>query len=89
MKLLLLCDTAVLGEERDVRQFAPSAARNRYCLDGIRNPSWTWDFITNEPIRFANVVGKSADDGSSAISLTDHVNAQFSQSLSWDDIEWF
>ena len=58
-------------------------------VDGLRNPGWTWDFVANEPIRFANVVGKSTDDGSTAVSLADHVNAQFDQSLSWDDIEWF
>ena len=90
--IVITVDTAVLGRrERDVRRgfTLPPQLGIGTVLDGIRNPSWTWDFITNEPIRFANVVGKSADDGSSAISLADHVNAQFSQSLSWDDIEWF
>ena len=58
-------------------------------LDGIIHPAWTWGFLTNDPIRFANVVGKSDEDGSTAITLADHVNAQCDQSLSWKDIEWF
>jgi L-lactate dehydrogenase (cytochrome) len=45
--------------------------------------------LRNDPIRFANVVGSGTEDGSTAITLADHVNAQFDQSLSWKDIEWF
>ena len=45
--------------------------------------------LRNDPIRFKNVVGSGTEDGSTAITLADHVNAQFDQSLSWKDIEWF
>ncbi|MBT95906.1 MAG: alpha-hydroxy-acid oxidizing enzyme [Acidimicrobiaceae bacterium] len=90
--IVITVDTAVLGRrERDVRRgfTLPPQLGLSTIIDGIRNPGWTWNFVKNEPIRFANVVGKSTDDGSSAISLANHVNAQFDQSLSWRDIEWF
>ncbi len=90
--IVITVDTAVLGRrERDVRRgfTLPPKLGLSTVLDGLIHPAWTWGFLTNEPIRFANVVGKSTDDGSSAVTLADHVNAQFDQSLSWEDIEWF
>ncbi|GIS55524.1 MAG: hypothetical protein Ct9H90mP30_2090 [Actinomycetota bacterium] len=78
--IVITVDTAVLGRrERDVRRgftLPPQLGMSTF-VDGLRNPGWTWDFFANEPIRFANVVGKSTDDGSTAVSLADHVNAQF------------
>lgn len=90
--IVITVDTAVLGRrERDVRRgfTLPPKLGLDTIIDGVIHPSWTWGFLRNEPIRFANVVGKSSDDGSSAITLADHVNAQFDQTLSWEDIEWF
>ena len=90
--IVITVDTAVLGRrERDVRRgfTLPPKLGLDTVIDGVIHPAWTWGFLTNEPILFANVVGKSTDDGSSAVTLADHVNAQFDQSLSWDDIEWF
>ena len=90
--IVITVDTAVLGRrERDVRRgfTLPPQLGVSTIVDGVSNPGWTWNFVANEPIRFANVVGKSTDDGSTAVSLADHVNAQFDQSLSWEDIEWF
>jgi L-lactate dehydrogenase (cytochrome) len=57
-------------------------------VDGALHPAWTLDFLRNEPITFANVVGYGDDDGSSAVSLADHVKRQFDPALSWDDIDW-
>ena len=90
--IVITVDTAVLGRrERDIRRgfTLPPKLGLGTVLDGIIHPAWTWGFLTNDPIRFANVVGKSDEDGSTAITLADHVNAQFDQSLSWKDIEWF
>ncbi len=89
--LTLTVDTAVLGRrERDVRRgyTLPPKIGLDTVIDGIRNPQWTVDFLRNEPITFANVVGVGDDDGSSAVSLAELVNGQFTQSLSWDDVEW-
>jgi L-lactate dehydrogenase (cytochrome) len=57
-------------------------------VDGALHPGWTLDFLRNEPIKFANVVGRSEMDGSTPISLAKKVASHFDQSLSWSDIEW-
>ncbi len=90
--IMITVDTAVLGRrERDVRRgfTLPPKIGLDTILDGAVHPAWTLDFLRAEPIMFANVVGRETDDGSDAVSLAGHVNAQFDQSLSWDDIEWF
>jgi len=87
----LTVDTAVLGRrERDVRRgmTLPPKLGPRTLIDGMVHPSWTWDFLRGGPITFANIVGHNDEDGSTAISLADHVQRQFDQALSWDDIEW-
>ncbi len=87
----LTVDTAVLGRrERDVRRgmTLPPKLGPRTLIDGAIHPAWTKDFLTAEPITFANIVGRHDDDGSTAISLAEHVASQFDQALSWDDIEW-
>lgn len=86
----LTVDTAMLGRrERDVRRgmTLPPKIGPRTIVDGALHPAWTLDFLTNEPITFANVTGRE-DDGSSAVSLAEHVKRQFDQALSWDDLEW-
>ena len=87
----LTVDTAVLGRrERDVRRgmTLPPKLGLGTLVDGALHPAWTWDFLRHEPITFANIVGNSEEDGSSAVSLADHVKRQFDQALSWDDIDW-
>ncbi len=89
--LELTVDTAVLGRrERDVRRgyTLPPKIGLGTIVDGAIHPGWTLDFLRNEPITFSNVVGRHEDDGSSAVSLAEHVNAQFDAALSWDDVEW-
>ena len=90
--IMITVDTAVLGRrERDVRRgftLPPKIGIDTF-FDGIKHPAWTWGLLSNDPIRFANVVGSGIEDGSTAITLADHVNAQFDPSLSWGDIEWF
>ena len=90
--LWLTVDTAVLGRrERDVRRgFAlPPKIGLETIIDGAMHPGWTWDFLRNDPIMFANVVGHGdQEDGKNPISLAAHVNSQFDQALSWHDIDW-
>lgn len=89
--LCVTVDTAVLGRrERDVRRgyTLPPKLGLDTILDGIRHPGWTWEFLNNEPILFANVAGQAVGDGSAAVSLSQYVMSQFDQSLSWDDIDW-
>ena len=87
----LTVDTAVLGRrERDVRRgmTLPPKIGLGTLVDGAIHPSWTLDFLRNEPITFANVVGQNDEDGTTAVSLAEHVARQFDQALSWDDIDW-
>ncbi|WP_419847781.1 alpha-hydroxy acid oxidase [Candidatus Poriferisocius sp.] len=90
--IVITVDTAVLGRrERDVRRgfTLPPKIGLDTIVQGALHPRWTTRFVTSEPIRFANVTGSAAPDGTDAISLSDHVNSQFDQRLSWDDITWF
>jgi L-lactate dehydrogenase (cytochrome) len=87
----LTVDTAVLGRrERDVRRgfTLPPKIGPWTLVDGALHPGWTLDFLRNEPIKFANVVGRSEMDGSTPITLANKVANHFDQSLSWSDIEW-
>lgn len=89
--LVLTVDTAVLGRrERDVRRgFAlPPQIGPGTILDGALHPGWTWDVVSHEPIRFANVTGRSVGDGTSPVTLSDYINSQFDHGLAWSDVEW-
>ena len=89
--LVLTVDTAVLGRrERDVRRgfTLPPKIGLGTLIDGAVHPGWTWDFIRAEPITFANVTGLVEYDGSTAVSLAEHMNSQFDGGLSWTDVEW-
>jgi L-lactate dehydrogenase (cytochrome) len=86
----LTVDTAVLGRrERDVRRgmTLPPKIGPATIVDGAIHPAWTLDFLRNEPITFANIAGHD-EDGSTAVTLAEHVKRQFDQALSWDDLEW-
>ena len=87
----LTVDTAVLGRrERDVRRgfTLPPEVCLGTIIDGLKNPGWTWDFLKADPIRFANVEGITAIDGSTAVDLAEHMKSQFDPGLSWSDVEW-
>jgi L-lactate dehydrogenase (cytochrome) len=89
--LVLTVDTAVLGRrERDVRRgfTLPPHLGMRTLVDGALHPAWTRAFLRSEPIRFANVAGRSVGDGTTAVSLADYINTQFDPSLSWRDVDW-
>lgn len=90
--IMLTVDTAVLGRrERDVRRgftLPPTLGLNTI-VDGILHPNWTWDFVRNDPITFANISGHGGADSGTAVTLSDFISDQFDPALSWDDIEWF
>jgi L-lactate dehydrogenase (cytochrome) len=88
---MLTVDTVVFGRrERDVRRgfSLPPTIGLSTILDGALHPGWTLSFLRNEPIKFANVVGRSVGDGASPVNLSAYVNSQFDPALSWNDIEW-
>ena len=89
--LVLTVDTSVLGRrERDVRRgfSLPPALGPATVIDGALHPGWTWSFLSGEPIRFANVVGRDVGDGASPVTLSDYIGTQFNPSLSWSDVDW-
>lgn len=89
--ICLTIDTAVLGRrERDVRRgfTLPPKVGPATIVDGIIHPGWSWEFLTSEPIVFANVAGTHVGDGTDAISLAEYVGQQFDAGLSWDDVDW-
>lgn len=89
--LWLTVDTAVLGNrERDVRRgfSIPPAIGPSTIIDGIVHPAWTLDFITHDPLVFANVVHHSEHGAADAIPMAQHVMKNFDQKLSWSDVEW-
>lgn len=89
--ICLTVDTAVLGRrERDVRRgfTLPPKIGISTVLDGALHPGWAWQFLTSEPIIFANVAGQDVGDGSDAISLARYVGEQFDPALSWDEVGW-
>ena len=88
--ILLTVDTAVLGRrERDVRRgyTLPPKIGLDTIIDGVMHPGWTLDFLRGGAITFSNVAGRDSD-GSSAVSLADYIGTQFTQALSWEDVEW-
>lgn len=90
--IMLTVDTAVLGRrERDVRRgfTLPPTLGLGTIVDGIRHPSWTWDFVRHDPITFANVSGYGGTSAGTAVTLSDFISDQFDPALSWSDIEWF
>jgi len=90
--ILITVDTATVGNrERDVRHgfTAPPKVGLETIVDGLLHPSWTWKFVTSEPMLFANVIGNEDREGNDAVSLSKYSAAQFDSSLAWRDIEWF
>ncbi len=88
--ILLTVDTAVLGRrERDVRRgyTLPPKIGLDTIIDGVIHPAWTLDFLRGGAITFSNVAGRDGD-GTSAVSLSDYIGTQFTQALSWEDVEW-
>jgi L-lactate dehydrogenase (cytochrome) len=89
--IMLTVDTAVLGRrERDVRRgfTMPPRIGLGTLVDGARHPQWSLQLVRNTPITFANVGDRADLNGSTPVSLSDFVNNQFDQALSWDSIAW-
>lgn len=89
--LWLTVDTAVLGRrERDARRgfSIPPRIGPGTIVDGIVHPAWTLDFLTHEPLTFANVVHIPGYSGSDDMGRGQFVMQNFDQKLSWTDVEW-
>jgi L-lactate dehydrogenase (cytochrome) len=89
--LWLTVDTAVLGKrERDIRRgfTIPPRIGPGTILDGILHPAWTYDFLTHEPLTFANVAHLPVPQGDEQMGRGKYVMQNFDQALAWSDVEW-
>ena len=89
--IVVTVDTAVLGRrERDVRRgfTLPPKIGLGTLVSGAVHPRWSWQLVANDPITFANVANRSDINGTSVISLSDYVNSEFDQALSWQRLDW-
>jgi L-lactate dehydrogenase (cytochrome) len=89
--IILTVDTAVLGRrERDARRgfSIPPRIGPGTIVDGIVHPAWTYDFMTHEPMTFANVAHLSQYGGDGDMGRGQYVMMNFDQKLAWSDVEW-
>jgi L-lactate dehydrogenase (cytochrome) len=89
--LWLTVDTAMLGKrERDIRRgfTIPPRIGPGTILDGILHPAWTIDFLTHDPMEFANVSHLPVPQGDEQMGRGKYVMQNFDQALSWSDVEW-
>jgi len=49
----------------------------------LRAPAWTFDYLSREPIRYANLSGNAK-----ATSLQSFIGNHFAQGFNWSDAEW-
>jgi L-lactate dehydrogenase (cytochrome) len=89
--IILTVDTAVLGRrERDARRgfSIPPRIGPGTIIDGIVHPAWTYDFITHEPLTFANVAHLDQYGTDGDMGRGQYVMMNFDQKLAWSDVEW-
>ena len=89
--IILTVDTAVLGRrERDARRgfSIPPRIGPGTIIDGIVHPAWTYDFITHDPLTFANVAHLSQYGSDGDMGRGQYVMMNFDQKLAWSDVEW-
>lgn len=73
------------NRERDPRNglTIPPKITLKTLWQAVRRPTWSYDYLTGSPIRFANLSHKQ-----DAASLADFIAAQLSPDFTWDDAEW-
>jgi len=89
--VILTVDTAVLGKrERDARRgfSIPPRIGPGTIIDGIVHPAWTYDFITHDPLTFANVAHLDRYGSDGDMGRGQYVMMNFDQKLAWSDVEW-
>jgi isopentenyl diphosphate isomerase/L-lactate dehydrogenase-like FMN-dependent dehydrogenase len=84
--LALTADFTWYGNrERDIRNgfTIPPNYSTRQIYEAIKAPAWTWDFISNEPYKYACINTDVPAD-----SLAAFVNSQINPAFNWEDAEW-
>tara|TARA_B110000858_G_scaffold174989_1_gene208008 strand:+ start:1601 stop:2977 length:1377 start_codon:yes stop_codon:yes gene_type:complete len=84
--LALTADFTWYGNrERDIRNgfTIPPNYSATQIYEAIKAPSWSWDFVSNEPYTYA-CINKDVP----ADSLAAFVNSQINPEFNWEDAEW-
>ncbi|UTW55990.1 alpha-hydroxy acid oxidase [Kordiimonas sp. SCSIO 12610] len=84
--LILTVDLPVHGNrERDPKNgfTIPPTIGVKQIWEAIKSPAWVWDYLTGEPIKYANI-----NSDLEATSLIDFIGAQLHAGFTWDDAEW-
>jgi len=84
--LALTADFTWYGNrERDVRNgfTIPPNYSAKQIYQAIKRPAWTWDFISNDPYKYACINTEVPAD-----SLAAFVNSQINPAFNWEDAEW-
>lgn len=73
------------NRERDIRNgfTIPPNYTVTQVVEAIKRPIWTWDFISNDPYKYACINTDVPAD-----SLAAFVNSQLSPEFDWEDAEW-
>jgi L-lactate dehydrogenase (cytochrome) len=88
--LVLTIDLAVQGRrERDAYNgfTVPPRVTARNVLEVLARPRWLVDMAFGPRMTFANFVDETTAGGG-FINLGKHINAQFDQSVTWNDVDW-
>lgn len=84
--LILTVDLPVHGNRlRDVRNgfTIPPKIGVKQAWEALKRPAWTWDYLTSEPIRYANIA-----EATPALALAQFVAEQLNAGFNWRDAEW-
>ncbi len=84
--LVLTVDFPITGNrERDARNgfTIPPKLSIASVVEALKSPAWTWDYMSKEPIRYANLSSETP-----AVSLAQFVEDQLHAGFSWADAEW-
>jgi len=84
--LILTVDFPITGNrKRDARNgfTIPPKMSVRQAWEALKRPAWTFDYLTQPPIRYANL-----SESTAAVSLARFVAEQLDAGFTWRDAEW-
>lgn len=85
--LVLTADFSWVGNrERDTRTgfSVPPTYSYRQCVDALKAPAWTYDFVSRVPYGYKAIPGANYP----AESLVDFIASQMKPDFDWKDAEW-
>ena len=89
--LCLTVDTVVAGNrERDHRTgfTTPPRLTLKSLISFAAHPKWTFNYLTHEKFKLANVAHFTKDGSSIAKGVMEYINEQYDPAMSWKDAEY-